>query len=362
MKCILQGHIDLDRVIKSGLIDFIMAPAHYGVERDMGGASGFLLPVDSLACNNIEYVHEIDHRTATCNFDLSSHVTLPSNYWPDEESTIAGLKREFCIAFLRNASLWWFDMWGHFYDGVKVKEAIGKMRAFWQKNRDEIGGSAADVAVFVDETGWLRCNPYDASLAGYSRGLMESIGHTGAEVAYYSFADIGNLDLSRFKLIILPNLFATTKATLQLLREKVLRDERTVLWFARPGVIHEDVYNEAQVETLCGIPFGKKGIVTREMDGWTSVLSPAPLLERSALRNIAAKAGVHQYVETEDPVWASGNFLCLHVKEGGRREIRLPRKAGKVVECFSGRAVAENTEHFEDTLATPDTVLYRICP
>lgn len=366
---LLQGHMELDRVVRSGLIDFVMAPALYGPERHMGGASGCILPVDTLAHNRVEHIHEIDHRTPSSNEYLTSHITLPFDHWPDEASTIAGLRREVCYSIVRGSSLWLFDMWGHFYDGDNVKREIGRMRRLWRANRDRRAEPAAEIAYFTDATSWLHCNPY-AELYPYGGKLAEALGHIGAPVASYSLADLETLDTEPFKLILLPHLFVVDKQRLRLLQRKVLRDGKTVLWCDRPGVVRNGKYNLRNVQKLTGLPAGKKGIATAQMDGWRSVLAgeaiagmETPTLQTAqVLRRIALEAGVHMYLDTGEPIYANRELLAVHSAAGGRRMLRLPEKAQQVRELFSGKVVARDTDAFEYDLPSPSTVLFELRP
>lgn len=80
------------------------------------------------------------------------------------------------------------------------------------------------------------------------------------------------------------------------------------------------------------------------------------------LRRLAREAGAHIYCDVEEPLYANDRMLALHTITGGLRTIALPRKCRRVTELFSGRVVAENTDHFEDTLTAPCTVLYEMEP
>ena len=78
-----------------------------------------------------------------------------------------------------------------------------------------------------------------------------------------------------------------------------------------------------------------------------------------ALHRAGEMAGIHFF--TGDPdlkVWSSKEFLSAHTRDGGTKTIRLKRRAGRVIELFSGKIIAENTDIFTDDFAAPDTRLY----
>jgi hypothetical protein len=147
------GHLDFDRVCRSDLVDFFMAPASYQ-DRPVGGAGGFMVPIGSVLHHGKGFIQELDHRTHTCpGRKLSGVGTPPPLYdagFPTQQASIAGLRREFAIALIQGTSLWWFNIFGHIYDDPKLLEAIGQMRELWDRFSTEDTPPAAQIAVFVD--------------------------------------------------------------------------------------------------------------------------------------------------------------------------------------------------------------------
>ena len=103
-------------------LDFFISPGDYE-DRDMGGAAGAMSPNGTIHLKGKNYFHEIDHRTSTGSMVMNKHVTLPwMKRWANEKEDIAGLRREYCLSLFHGASLWWFDMWGGFYDDPVLRE------------------------------------------------------------------------------------------------------------------------------------------------------------------------------------------------------------------------------------------------
>ncbi|MCD6351973.1 MAG: hypothetical protein J7M26_07630, partial [Armatimonadetes bacterium] len=124
------------------------------------------------------------------------------------------------------------------------------------------------------------------------------------------------------------------------------------------GVEHKTfpiVYaDDPQAQVLGKLDDGRAGLVIRDFGDWTAVFSTAPLLPARLLRNLARLAGVHEYLEAEDVVWASRDLVGVAVKEGGPRTIHLPRKAD-VTDLYTGAVVAQGVRDFQadfDPLAT----------
>ena len=66
------------------------------------------------------------------------------------------------------------------------------------------------------------------------------------------------------------------------------------------------------------------------------------------------------YLDEQVPVYANDKLVGVHVKDGGKKEIRLPRKAKKIVELFTGKIVGENTDKFTYDFKSPDTALFEL--
>ena len=69
------------------------------------------------------------------------------------------------------------------------------------------------------------------------------------------------------------------------------------------------------------------------------------LLKLDALRDLYAKAGVHVYSRTGDPVEANDRLSTLHARFSGVKDIKLPRKT-TVLDVFNRRIVAKDVDTF----------------
>jgi hypothetical protein len=357
-RLVSEGHLDYQRVFASPDIDFAVAPGSYR-HREMGGSSPFLVPVGTLKHRDKAFIQELDMRTHTSK-PPAPWYRVAFDTWHNDTETVAGLRREFSQCLIEEVSCWWFDMWGGFYDSDAAREALAQMKHIWNDAQKHPCESAAQIAVIVDPQSALYLNQDDARINAFSNGLSHALHHTGAPHQAFSWGDLPDLDLSPYRLVIFPYLFVMDAERRRLLEEKVLRDGRSVLWLYRPGVIYDGVYDEAGMKRLTGVGMGQSDIVTRSMDGWTSVVAEDPDLTAAQLRNVARGAGVHIYTDTDDTLYASRRYVALHSATGGPRRIALPRACGTVTELFSGRVVGRNVDTIEDTLASPASVLYEL--
>jgi len=360
-RLLYEGHLDFDRVYASPDLDWFISPGSYH-DRQIGGASGFMVPISSIQHHDKGFLMSMDHRTPTARSVSSLGRAIPGHEsgFTDEAACIAGLRREFSLRLISGISTYWFDLFGHWFEGEAVFNSITQMRELWERLAQPREESVAEVAVLVDAESMYyldgRAAFYNDLLYKQRYGLYRM----GTPYDLFSFGDLATLDLSRYKLVFLPNLFVVDAKRRALLREKVCTGGKTVLWGYSPGIIADGKYDPGHVEKLTGIPWDAKELTTRQMDGWRSVYSPLPNVPADVLRRLAREAGAHIYCEAEEPLYANRRLLALHTIEGGKRTVTLPRTCRRVTELFTGRVVAENADRFEDTLTAPCTALYEL--
>jgi hypothetical protein len=115
---------------------------------------------------------------------------------------------------------------------------------------------------------------------------------------------------------------------------------------------------QAQVlGTLAGV--NKPGLVVKQMQGWTSIYSSAPILPAALLRNIARTAGCHIYSDGGDVVYADQEFLGIYSPAGGNRTIRLPRRS-EVTDLLSSKTLAHDATEFSVDLLPNTTLLVKL--
>ncbi len=360
-RLLYEGHLDFDRVFQSPDLDFFISPGTYH-DRQMGGASGYMVALESLRHHGKRFLHEIDHRTHTSKSTVDQGVTVPghNNGFPNEQATVAGLRREFSLALLEDTALWWFDMFGEWFKGQPVLDAIGQMERLWTNFASEPRESASEVALIVDAESMLYVDGRAPLIPEFMYNQRAGLYRMGAPFDVLSMADVAEIDVTRYKLVLFPNLFAVDQAKREVLESKILRDGKTVVWVYAPGIIDGSTYDPAHVEALTGHRYGAQELVSKDMDGWVSVFAPKPNLPAAVLHDLAQQAGVHVYSQAHEPLYANARFLAAHSLDGGDRTYHLPRTCARVTELFSGRVVAENAGEFTDRLNAPDTVLYRL--
>ena len=355
------GHLDYERVLDSPDIDFLISPGTYSAARRIGGGSGFLIPHGTAAVRGKRLLHECDQRTHTYNAYLTPEITLRvDTAWPDEASTVAGLKREASLGLIHRTHLWWFDMWNDFYQGEAVMNTLRQIRHIWTAYAGTPAKNACQVAMVVDPDSTYYLNQDHPDVPQINQGTRNKLNLIGAPFEVYSFNDIPKIkDFASCRLVVFTSLFHLTPEKKKILKQLVLKDGRTVLWLGPAGVIDREKYDPENIRKLTGIAPDAKGITTSQQKNWQSVLCrDYRQITPAVLKQLAASAGVHIYTDREWPVYAEGSLLAVHSGSGGEETIRVPRQSGSVTELFSGKKIAIRNGEFQYCFRKPDTALF----
>ena len=359
------GCLEYEKVLAAPEINFLISPGTY-TDRKIGGGSGFLIPNGTVRAYGKRLLHECDQRTHTYNPYLTSDITLEFGHWPDEKSTLAGIKREVSLALIKQTSLWWFDQWGDFYQGESVMRLMAQINDIWTKYAYIPIGNLNEVALIVDpeSTYYFDENRIsgDNNIKRVHVEPRNYLNRIGAPFEVFSFNDIPMIeDFDRYKFIIFNSSIEITPEKMEILRRHVLKNNRVILWMYAPGASDGKTLSFDRCENLTGVPFKTPALQIREMSGWTSAyLYAYSDMSASILRNLATKAGVNIYCQEEVPVYANSRLLCVHTANGGLQKITLPRRYEKVVEIFSDRPIASNGSEFEYDFKIPDTALFEL--
>jgi len=358
-RLVWAGHLEYERLYASPEIDFFISPGTYG-DRPMGGGSGFMVPNGTRRLNGKGFLHEIDHRTPTYNVALDEYVSIGWMVpWKDQAETDAGLKREFALAIVNQASLWCFDMWGGVFKTPETMRLVAQAKRLWDAYAGLPLKPVAEVALVVDPQSARLVNDRNPLVSRIYQGTRNTLNRLGAPFEVFSFNDLPRADLSAYKLLVFPGLFEITPEKAELLRRHALNGGRTAVFVYAPGISDGKGLDPARVEALTGVAFKTPGVSTVARDGWTAVYAGSyDALTPQALRQAAVAAGVTIICEDAVPVYANERLVAIHTARGGERTITLPKPCRAVRELYTGRTVPVSGRRFTYTFATPDTALF----
>ncbi len=357
VKC---GHLAYEHLLQSLAIDFTISPGAYGA-RDMGEGSGFMVPHGTVERFGKRHLHECDQRTHTYNNKMTEFVTYNVQKWRNETEDIAGMKREMALALINRASLWWFDMWGGFYQEKKTYENLEQMKRIWDAFSPVRTETVAEIALVVDPQSCFMLN--DASfMYRANMHFRNLLNQCGAPFEVYSFNDLPELDnLHRYKFIIFPCCFEIDEKKAGILETSVFNNDRTIFWLYAPGISDGKNIDAARVKEWSGTDFKTPGLSHRNMGCWQSVYGyDYREIGVDALREIAIEAGVHVYTGSSEVVYANDKLLAVHTAVGGEKTITLPKIYKEVTELYSGKTVAVDADSFRYMFDQPDTALFEL--
>lgn len=360
-RMVWAGHLEYERLYASPDIDFFISPGTYG-DRPMGGGSGFMVPNGTRLLNGKGFLHEIDHRTPTYNVKLDEFVSIAWMVpWKDQAQTTAGLKREFSLATINQASLWCFDMWGGVFKTPETMKVVEQAKKLWDRYAAMPLKGCAEVALVVDPQSARYLNDRHPSIPLIYQGTRNKLNRLGSPFEVFSFNDLPRVDLKQYRLLVFPGLFVVTPEKLAILKKHVFNNNRTVLFVHAPGICDGKDLDPGRVKGLTGVAFKTPGATTVKHDGWKAVYVPDhSAITPQVLRQAAVQAGVVIVCQDPVPVYANERLLAIHMAEGGEKTITVPIDCRQVRELYTDQVVPVVHRRFSYTFQTPDTALFEM--
>ena len=348
------GHLAYEKVFASADIDYVIAPGSYS-SRANGEAGGSQLLYSTAFLHGKQFLHEIDHRTSTCTMGKSSH-------WFNTADDIAGCMREGAFSIVNHSSRWWFDMWGGWFREKALLDKISNLEKVARRYADDVSSSAADVLYVADPESMYYFNERSKLPFKSAEKFRNAISLTGRPVDFYSFSDLPKINLDRYKVVVFPASVFIDAQRESFIRNHVMKNGRTLVWFYAPGITDGKTLDAARVKNLTGVEFRTSGVNTAVYPAYRSVyVYDYDMATTDVLRRILDEAGSHSYIDDNVAVMANTRLFVVNVAKGGKKISRLPVKARTVRSVLDGDCVvARDTDAFSLDFASPDTKLFEI--
>ncbi|MDW7657013.1 MAG: hypothetical protein SCM11_07545 [Bacillota bacterium] len=306
----------------------------------------------------------------------------------DEQQTVAYSRRETALAMMHGQGYWWFDMFAGWYDDDHLMDELARIRdvtrQFWQGDMR----SSSEVAVFVDQesnffVGFDTCI-HECLVIDQA----EELGRMGTPWDCYVADDLCHPDLADdYKLYIFLNLFKPSEQIQNQIR-RLREQGKSLFFLYAPGYISDNGFSQMAMQALTDLPLVRldpaagqigtekpgRGTATGQIRttlsgkeqtyGFTDTVAPlftltpdhdkridvlgqyadnaqpalvlrqrsdaydawsgAGLVPGAVLRELARKAGVFIYSETDDPIYANRGLFGLYTHQAGQRTVRFP--------------------------------------
>jgi hypothetical protein len=104
----------------------------------------------------------------------------------------------------------------------------------------------------------------------------------------------------------------------------------------------------------------KPGFVVKALSGFTSYYCTIPAIPAKWMREIARKAGVHIYLDSDDALYACRDYLAVHTsRKTGKRNIILIDNA-EIIQLYPEVRNMGKTDRFSFESKTPQTRIFKI--
>ena len=378
------GHLSYEKLYNDPALDFVIAPlCNYRI----GKGSFPATTQETIRLSEKRMLDEMDQKTWCMNRRMNDFYEMPSpagmkkvdwnsdadgesmaknftfgcgNGWSTPEAVAAGIKRDFANSLIRGNSMWWFDMWGGFYQGKAVFDALRKCKDIWDVESTIELPSAAETLIVKDPENLLLLNDLNQRCGTFETIPQKNAAAAGAAFDMCSFNDLEKMDLSRIKFAVICHPFRMPEEKMEILKKTLLNQNRVILWCYGVCFNEEGKHDPAYSEKITGIPFQTPGITTRQMAGWTSAY--AWRMENTTpedYRELLQLAGCHFYTEKQRPVTVNQRLLSLHTAEAETLTVRFTQKHAVITELFTGREWY-GTDRVEVESQGPGSWLFRL--
>lgn len=386
------GHLEGDRVYRSGYFDFYATPSSYAY-RDHDKTSAYMIPSDSVELNGQTYIISFDHLTHVfpglidnerrlcpkddfkITYDTFSRIRR--DLLKNAKETRDVLRREMMQTIAKRAGEWWFDMMeGWFYDDETMGDIAHNIDVYKQYEHLDCS-SISEVAQFVSSESlyYVNKNSYiNSEHITFQRGAFSKL---GAPYECYSLNDIDRVDLSKYKLLVFSDAFMLTDEQREYIQKKVKAAGRSLLFVGAVDYVNDDGFSpkrtcemvemnlapevgektiiaygddyghalspdtlfkveDGACEILGRYENGSVGLAKVKRDDYTVYFSGLGNISTRVLREIAREAGVHIYTENDSAVFVNKSFTGIYNALSDVTEINVGRD-GEYVEIFSGK-------------------------
>ncbi len=297
---ILLGLHGLRFIINSPFIDFFSSPCAYDNNRTLGIDWGDMIASESLKIHKKLYFVECDIRThLTKRMQDSRPEKYPDDIllltdnngnktvWcgpPTKELSLSAIRKAYIHQLTKGSGVWWFDMWGGWYEDKDIMEDLKKMKDIAESsdNKSSDNYPETEVVMFIDEKAYLN-NPRQSEFCHSVNITRIEMGNTGIPFDLCMVEDADKiLNKYKFAIFTAPLPSEAGKNAIELCKK----------------------LNIPYIETTTQKPFFKK----------------------NELREILISNGIHCYNAQDNVIYCGNGFLGIHTVNDGEVKITLPSK------------------------------------
>ncbi len=330
---ILLGLHGLRFIINSPFIDFFSSPCGYDNNRALGIDWGDMIASKSLKIHKKLYFVECDIRT---HLTKRMQDSRPEKY-PDDillltdnngnktvwcgpetkELSLSAIRKAYIHQLTKGSGVWWFDMWGGWYEDKAIIEDLKKMKSIAEAsiNKNTAYYPQAETVMFIDEKAYLN-NPRNSNLCHSVNITRIEMGNTGIPFDLCMVEDAKKI-LHKYKCAI----------------------------FTAP-LPSENGKNAVELCQKLNIPY-------------VETTTDKPFYKKNELRETLISNGVHCYNENDNVIYCGNGSLGIHTVNDGEAKISLPQKY-KIKSLFGAAFPECETDTIILNMQKHDTVIFEL--
>lgn len=358
--CANTQHTGFDRLLNSPYVDFVAGPKGYN--RVGPTDPGFGQAVPNSVNRKKLWVDEIDNRT---------HLNTwrgPKDYPAKNfQQTRAVYWREFTKNIVFHQGYWWMDLGGGWLDSEQIQNEMVLLNETSKQlyQEKDTHKSVAQVLLVINEDAMHHMRPnfnLHYAAIGYTGATIKE---SGVPIDFYRTADLEELDLSDYKMIVFLNAFYEDAEKLRHILSRTAADCH-IVWNYAAGILDKATgsFGLDNVPRLTGFSLGEypvggiaehadacypvlyvkpdqdvtalehysdgqiKTAKRRDSAGRTHILNAMPAdMTVEKMRELLSAAGVHLYAPAYCTVHADNRFIYVLSEKKQQVEIRLKAPA-----------------------------------
>ena len=243
-----SGHMAVADLLDTPGCDGLMTPLDYQA-RGIGGVCEAEGIADSVILRGKYYFGEMDQRTYPIG---AREFGTPRNY----REFAALTWRNLATGWTRGFNMYWFDIGGGYYDAAEFHSTIGRQVQVIKESLNWNHDTVPGIAMVLDDAAVLETNG-----AGnyFNEAVMweqkTGLSRCGVPFRIYLFEDLALSTFPEHRVFYFPNLFRVDDERLALLKEKVFRDGRVVVWGPGSGISDGEQIDTTSATRLTGFHF-----------------------------------------------------------------------------------------------------------
>ncbi len=394
------GHLALQKVLKSKAVDFLAGPqCYFPSAESLGDPARSRGLTASCRLHGKLWLDEYDTQPNISSLTPIGAGTQTPGYEATVNSAIAVVKRNMAVSAVPGHGFWFFDFGvgcgrqtpelkdngsNGWWDYPPLLTAISETTSVFTKQALKSYKSDADVLMVYDTDVYYELSTKDSLLAPVSAitsANAVAVWKAGVAADYVHLGDLSLVNLDQYKVVIFNNTFRITRAQRSLIKEKVQRGGRHVIWYYAPGFsdgfgqsidnmeattgfklaeLKSDQMSEVEIDrdgvryryglgkepirplfyvtdpeaSLVGTytQERKPAIARKSLADCISWFVGLPENGTTVMKQLLQRTPAHIYGMDEEIFYVGSGMLILHTAKPGLHLVRL--KNGKTVECM----------------------------